>query len=163
MSALSEFVRGFCIIAVSGGLVMLMAPNGNLKKYVKFVISLCMVCALLSAFFTFSENAEGLISKIETATGEEAYKTKEELYRQIVKETKKNMESEICSLLAAHTGVAREDIYTVAKLDAGDYSSVEITEIYVFLADMSAADAARAYLEEMFMGSVTINIRQKGE
>ena len=60
MSGFSELVRGFCIIAVSGGLLLIMSPEGNLKKYVKFVLSLCMVCALLSVFFTFSENAEGV-------------------------------------------------------------------------------------------------------
>ena len=58
MSEFSELVRGFCTVAVSGGLMLIMAPDGNLKKYVKFVLSLCMVCALLSAFFTFSEKAE---------------------------------------------------------------------------------------------------------
>ena len=162
MEAFSEFVRGFCIIAVSGGLIMLMAPNGNLKKYVKFIISLCMVCALLSAFFTFSENAEGFFDEIETETENEAGKTKEELYASVAGNAKSNLEAELCKLISAHISVPREDVYVVVRLDTSDFSAVEISEINVFLADISSSDAARVYLSEMFMGAVQINIRQKG-
>lgn len=162
MEAFFDFVRGFCLIAVSGGVIMLMAPNGNMKKYVKFIISLCMVCALLSAFFTFSENAEGFLKEIEIETENAAGKTQEELYASVTKSAKSNMEAELCALLAEHLGFSRKDVYVVAQLDTSDYSAVRITEINVFLADVSAEASARAYLREMFMGAVQINIMQKG-
>ena len=38
-----------------------------------------------------------------------------------------------------------------------------MTKIYVFLADMSYAESAQEYLEDMFMKTVEIIIRQKGE
>ena len=102
MSGFSELVRGFCVIAVSGGLLLIMSPEGNLKKYVKFVLSLCMVCALLSAFFTFAENSEEFFSEIEMEAQDTAAKTEGELRLNIVKQAKKNMEAELTSLLSSH-------------------------------------------------------------
>ena len=163
MGAFFEFVRGFCLIAVAGGLALLVSPEGNLKKYVKFTISLCMVSALLSAFFTFSENAENIFSEIEFKTESETGKTEEELRFAVVKEAKRNMENEMRTLLSAHLGVAEEDVYIVLRIDAEDLSAVEISEINIFLSDISLADKARAYISEMFMGAVDINILQKGE
>ena len=95
MSEFSELVRGFCTVAVSGGLMLIMAPDGNLKKYVKFVLSLCMVCALLSAFFTFSEKAEWLFSEMETEAEDSAAKTESELRIGVVNQAKKTMEAEL--------------------------------------------------------------------
>ena len=50
----------------------------------------------------------------------------------------------------------------MAEVDGSDKSAVEIRAINVFLADMGKQEAARAYLADMFMGSVKINIMQKG-
>ena len=163
MENFAEFVRGFCVIAVSGGLVMLVSPGGKLQKHVKFIISLCMVCALLSAFLSFSENAEKIFAEIESEASEGAGEAEEELCREVAKRAKKNMEEELCALLSAHLGLEREGIYVVAALDTGNLSAVEITEINVFLCDVSRAEEARAYLSEMFMGAVKINVMKKGE
>ena len=163
MSGFSELVRGFCIIAVSGGLLLTMSPEGNLKKYVRFVLSLCMVCALISVFFTFAEDAKGLFSEIEIESQEVAVKTENELRRGVVKQAKKNMEAELNVLLSAHLNVPQSDIHVVAEVNDDDLSSVKITKISVFLADISCGAAARAYLEETFMNAVPIDIMKKGE
>ena len=163
MSGFSELVRGFCIIAVSGGLMLIISPDGKLKKYVKFVLSLCMVCALLSAFFTFSEKAGNIFSEIELEVQDTAAKTQEEIYAEVVNRSKKNMEAEVRSLLAAHLGVGQEDIYVVVQIDTAEPSAVEITKITVFLADTAHSDVAREYLADMFIGAVPIDIMKKGE
>ena len=163
MSEFSELVRGFCVIAVSGGLLLIMSPEGNLKKYVKFVLSLCMVCALLSAFFTFAEKAEGIVSEIEVEAQDSAVKTEGALRLGIVKQAKKNMEKELEALLSTHLDVPSDDIYVIAELDTTDLSAVEITKISVFLADISHGSAAREYLGKTFMNAVAIDIMKKGE
>lgn len=163
MSGFSELVRGFCVIAVSGGLLLIMSPEGNLKKYVKFVLSLCMVCALLSAFFTFAENSEEFFSEIEMEAQDAAAKTEGELRLNIVKQAKKNMEAELTSLLSSHLGVPKSDIYVVAEVDTADLSAVEITKISVFLTDISHSAATEDYLRQTFMNAVPIDIMKKGE
>lgn len=163
MGDFAGFVRGFCVVAVSGGLVLTVSPGGNLSKYVKLVISLCMVCALLSAFLTFSENAESFLGKIEAEAGIAAGEAEEEARRRVTAQAKRNMEAELCALIAAHTGAGEEEVYVVAALDTTDFSAVEITEINVFLSDTSKAESVRAFLAEMFAGAVTVNVMHKGE
>ena len=163
MSGFSELVRGFCVIAVSGGLLLIMSPEGNLKKYVKFVLSLCMVCALLSAFFTFSESTKAFFDEIEMEAQDAAEKTESELRFNIAKQAKKNMEEELALLLSSQLDVPKSDIYVVAEVDMTDLSAVEITKISVFLADVSHGEKARNYLLQTFMNAVPIDIMKKGE
>jgi hypothetical protein len=162
MSEFLELVRGFCIIAVSGGLVIIMAPDGNLKKYVKFIVSLCMVCALFSAFLSFSASAKGILSGIVPKVQDTAVRTEEELYLGVAKQAKKNLEAELRALLGAHLGISEGDIYVVAEIDTADLSAVEITKITVFLHDTEHGERARAYLDDCLMGSVQIDIKKKG-
>ena len=162
MEAFAEFIRSFCIVAVSGGIVLLISPDGSTKKYVKFIISLCMVSALLSAFLAFSESAESVFAKIEIQTESAADGTASDVQSAVVREAKRNIEAELCRLLGAHIGADKDELYIVAEVDGSDKSAVEIRTINVFLADMGKQEAARAYLADMFMGAVKINIMQKG-
>jgi hypothetical protein len=163
MTEFAEFVRGFCLIAVAGGLMLIAAPDGKLKKHVKFVLSICMVCALLSAFLSFSENASELFGKIGEAAESNAQKNQAEIYLDVAKTAKKNMEAELRSLLCTRLEEKESGIYVVVQIDTEDLSAVEITGISVFLDDMEKAEEAQSYLDEMFMGSVKINIMKKGE
>jgi hypothetical protein len=163
METFSEFIRNFCIVAVAGGMALLISPEGSTKKYVKFIISLCMVGALLSAFFTFAEGAEQMLSEMEIQTESDAEKTAADIQSAVVREARRNLETELCSLLCSYMDVNKNDIYIVVKVDCGEASAVEITEINVFLADMGKSETAKAYLTETFHGAVRINVMQKGE
>ena len=162
MGSFAEFIRSFCIVAVSGGIVLLLSPDGSTKKYVKFIISLCMVSALLSAFLAFSESAESVFAEIEIQTESGADVAENDVQAAVVREAKRNMEAEICRLLSANLGTGEEELYIVVEVDGSDKSAVDICAINVFLADMGEQEEARAYLEKMFMGAVKINIMQKG-
>jgi hypothetical protein len=122
-----------------------------------------MVCALLSAFFTFAENSEEFFFEIEMEAQDTAAKTEGELRLNIVKQAKKNMEAELTSLLSSHLGVPKSDIYVVAEVDTADLSAVEITKISVFLTDISHSAATEDYLRQTFMNAVPIDIMKKGE
>ena len=163
MSDFTEFVRGFCVIAVAGGLVLSASSDGNLKKHVKFVISLCMVCALLSAVFTFAEKTENFFENIQIDVEDESEKTQTSIKSSVITEAKKNIEKELCALLSERLGVSENDIYVVAEIDTEDFAAVKITKINVFLKDMTHESAAREYVSEIFLGSVKIDILQKGE
>jgi hypothetical protein len=60
-------------------------------------------------------------------------------------------------------GICENDIYVVAEIDTEDFAAVKITKINVFLKDMTHESAAREYVSEIFLGSVKIDILQKGE
>ena len=100
---------------------------------------------------------------MEIETQNAAEKAESDISLAITKQAKKNMESELCSLLSSHMGVSESEIYVVAEINTDDFSAVEITKITVFLADTSRGEAARKYLSDIFAGAVPIDIMKKGE
>ena len=42
-----EYLSALIAVALLGGLVRMLAPEGNLQKYLRLTISLCLVCALV--------------------------------------------------------------------------------------------------------------------
>lgn len=72
MSAFAEFIKGACVVAISGGLAMLISPEGKIKRYVKLIISLCMVSALLAPLMSLSSELEGYIDNIKLESTDKA-------------------------------------------------------------------------------------------
>ena len=76
---------------------------------------------------------------------------------------KENIESEINALLCAQFGFEKGDIYTVVGIDSEDISAVKITDISVFISDISKKEKIYDYVSELFLGSANIYIMKKGE
>ncbi len=162
MEKFFDFVKNFCVIAVAGGLVMLAAPNGRLQPHVKLIISLCMVCALLSALVSAPAEIEKYLSQIEIEVEESASLGGEDARLAVAKTAKSNMEEELCRLLCSRYDLAARDVYVVVTLDTRDLSAVEIIGVTAFIAGADACEGAREYLSELFMGGTEIIIMEKG-
>lgn len=163
MSGFAEFIKSFCVVAVSGGLAMLISPEGNVKKYVKFIISLCVVCALLSPILSFSGKLPQYLENIEFEVQKEAEDVSVEVYSDVALVAKENIEAEVENLLASNFDYEKEDIYVVATLDCTNLSAIKITDITVFLADIGKKDDVSDYLSELFLQTANIHIMKKGE
>lgn len=163
MADFFAFIKDFCLIAVAGGLVMLICPNGNLEKHVKFLISLCMVCALLSAVISVSGKAEELMQSLEGAINEDVYQSEYDARLAVAKQAKSNMEGEVERLLMGKFGIDEDDVRAVITIDTEDLSAVEITGITLFLGNMDIKDRACGYVAELFAGEVAVSALQKGE
>ncbi len=162
MEGFFEFIKNFCIIAVSGGLIMLVSPNGKMHGHIKFVISLCMVCALLSALVSAPAEIEKYLSEIEIESQESAAQGGEDARLAVAKTAKSNMEAEVLRLLCSRFGLAESDVYVVVTLDTSDLSAVDISAVTAFISNASAYEGAREYLAELFMGETEIYIMEKG-
>lgn len=162
MTDFFAFIKDFCLIAVAGGLVMLMSPNGNLSKHVKFLISLCMVCALLSAVISVSGKADEFIQSLDSAIKEDAYQNEYDSRIAVAKQAKSNMEDEVERLLTSKFGIDQSDVRAVITLDTKDLSAVEITGITLFLGNMDINERACGYIAELFGEEVTVIALQKG-
>ncbi len=157
-----DFVKNFCVVAVAGGLVMLAAPNGRLQRHVKFIISLCMVCALLSALVSAPAEIEKYLSEIEIEVEESVSAGGEDARLAVAKTAKSNMEAELCRLLCSRYGLAARDVYVVVTLDTRDLSAVEISGVTAFIAGADKCEGAKEYLAELFMSGTEIIIMEKG-
>ena len=162
MESFFGFVKSFCAVAVAGGLVMLVSPNGKTHGHIKFIISLCMISALLSAFISAPAEIEKYLSDIELRAEESVSQSEQDARLTVVKTAKKNMESEISRLLCARYGFSESDVYVVVTLDTGNLSAVEISAVTVFIDGADAYNGVCEYLSELFMGCAEIIIMEKG-
>ena len=162
MSELAEFIKDFCVIAVTGGLVTLVSPNGKLKKHVKFIISLCMVCALASTLISVSEGMEGYLESLGGAIESEKREHVSDTAIAIAAEAKKNIEEETAKMLRARFGFGEDGVYVIAEINAEDTEAVEIVRVNVFITDTEKAEAVRAYVSELFGGAVEVSVMKKG-
>ncbi len=163
MSSFSEFVKSFCVVAISGGLAMLISPEGQVKKYVKYIISLCMVCALLSPILSFAQKVPEYIEKMDFEAEKKVGAVSASISSEVALTAKGNIETEVENLLAAQFGYAAEEIYVVATIDYMDVSAVKITDIAVYLSNIEEQEEINTYLSELFLQTANIHIMKKGE
>ena len=51
-----EYLTSLLSVSLLGGLLTMLSPEGDLKKYVRLLCSLCLLCAMVSPLFsTFAE------------------------------------------------------------------------------------------------------------
>ena len=163
MVAFYDFIKSFCLITISGGLVMASSPEGDLKKYIKYIISLCVVCSMLSAFFSFAESIPENLDEFDIKIKEVSAEAENNAALGVALAAKENIESEISALLCAQFSFEEGDIYTVVGIDSEDISAVKITDISVFVSDISEKEKIYDYVSELFLGSANIYIMKKGE
>ena len=156
------FVKDFCVIAVAGGLVMLICPNGRLQTHVKFIISLCMICALLSSFLSVSGDLENFFNGIEISVENEMVQSGEDVRILVAKEAKKNMEQEILRLISSRFGFDGNEVLVIAEIDMSNMEAVDIISVTVFLSDIQKADAVKSYVSELFSNSIDVKVNLKG-
>jgi hypothetical protein len=162
MSDFAEFIKDFCVIAVTGGLVTLVSPNGKLRKHVKFIISLCMVCALASTLISVSDGMEGYLESFAGAIESEKHEQVSDTALAIAAEAKKNIEAETAKMLCARFGFSEDGVYVIAEINAEDTEAVEIVRVNVFIADTQEAQAVRSYVSELFGGAAEVSVMRKG-
>lgn len=142
---------------------MASSPEGELKKYIKYIISLCVVCSMLSAFFSFAEKLPENLDEFDIKIKEVSAEMENNAALDVALAAKENIESEINALLCAQFGFKKGDIYTVVRIDSEDISAVKITDISIFISDISKKEKIYDYVSELFLGSANIYIMKKGE
>lgn len=149
-------------MAISGGLAMLLSPEGKTKRYVKFIISLCMVSALLAPIMSLSSELEQYIDNIEIQVQDGAKSDFAKAEAMVAAEAKENIEAEVERLICSKFGLNDDETYIVVAIDSEDISAVKITDINVFLDDIDKSGEIKEYLSELFLRTANINIIKKG-
>lgn len=163
MNAFIEFLKSFCIVAIVSGMVLVILPSERFKKHIKLIISLCVVSSLISPVISFAKEVPKNIGNISFGDGDVKDAIYSEIYSDITSNTRDNLESEIEKLLCSRFGFEDKEVFIIVTLDTKNISAVNITDINVFLSDISKKDEIKSYLSELFLYSVNINIMKKGE
>lgn len=163
MNAFIEFLKSFCIVAIVSGMVLVILPSERFKKHIKLIISLCVVSSLISPVISFAKEVPKNIGNISFGAGDVKDAIYSEIYSDITSNTRDNLENEIEKLLCSRFGFEDKEVFVIVTLDTKNISAVNITDINVFLSDISEKDEIKSYLSELFLYSVNINIMKKGE
>lgn len=74
MSEISSVILGICVTAATGGLINLLAPNGNMSKNVKTAVTLFMIVSICTSFKTAWKNSDVAVFSESQMVYEEAGK-----------------------------------------------------------------------------------------
>ena len=163
MNAFTEFLKSFCIVSIVSGMVLVILPSERFKKHIKLIISLCVVSSLISPVISFAKEVPKNIGNISFGDGDIKDTIYSEIYSDITSNTRDNLENEIEKLICSRFGFEDKEVFAVVALDTKNISAVNITDINIFLSDISKKDEIKSYLSELFLYSVNINIMKKGE
>ena len=141
---------------------MLIAPCKAMKKQVKFIISVCTVCAMLSAMISVSADVKKYVQDISEQVETEVSGVAEDARRSLAEQAKRNMEREASELICAKYNICADGVYVVAEIDTSDMTAIEVVKINVFLSDTSYSDSVKAYIEGVFGNEVEVLVLQKG-
>ena len=153
------------LITAVSGLLYTMAPEGNLKKHLHFVISLCILTSLavpmFSAVMELPEIFEKSFEEAETGTAQK----NEALTESLLSVSKQKIEKAIVFYIAEKYGAEQADISVETVLDAEDPESVEILEIRIVFKEKPAVslEKIREDIHEMFLGKSRVTVSVQSE
>lgn len=157
MEELKSYISTLIIVSVAAGAINVMAPDGNIKKYIKYLISLSVVIILLLPFKNLIYTLPKILESYEIKFAEEemsVLKSAEELIiDQSVYEIKKNINAVILNRFMIKIEVGDITI----DYNADDYENVELNKITVYsdCNDLIARDIER-YLTNMMYCEVEV-------
>ena len=154
MDGVKTFAEGVILVCVSAGVAMRLSPDGKLKKYLGYIISLCVLCAILAPlgkaiggfewdFITTEEASDG--------TGAE---------RLVIDAEKAEIERSISSLISTKWDVG--DVSVSLTLDESNVSAIEIRAIDIYISGQ-VPDGIEEYISDMFYGTAKVRVHGEGD
>lgn len=146
------------LITAVSGLLYTIAPEGNLKKHLQFVISLCIVVSLAVPMFSTVMNLPELFENGFHAAENGGVEMDEEWKNSLIAESKKGVEKGIVSYIAEKYAIEDDDISVETILNTENPESILIQEIQIIIKEEYpiSLEKIRTDLYEMFLGKSKI-------
>ena len=147
------------LITAVSGLLSHIVPEGNMKKHLQFVISLCVLVALAVPMFSMvMEFPEIFEQSFEEVRLEENISS-EQLTESLISVSKKEIETAIVSYISEFYGISPADISVETVLNSENPEAIEISRILVVLRDEGAdVGAIRRTLDDLFLGKSEVSV-----
>ncbi len=147
------------LITAVSGLFYHVAPEGNMKKHLQFVISLCVLVALAVPMFSMVTELPGIFEQSFEEVKREEDVTNDQLTESLISVSKREIEAAIVSYISDVYGISPADISVRTVLDAENPEAIEIREIHVTLRGAKTnTETIRRALDEMFLGKSEITV-----
>lgn len=154
MDGVKTFAEGVILVCVSAGVAMRLSPDGKLKKYLGYIISLCVLCAILAPLGKAIGGFEwDLITTEEASDGTDAE-------RLVIDAEKAEIERSISSLISTKWDVG--DVSVSLTLDESNVSAIEIRAIDIYISGQ-VPDGIEEYISDMFYGTAKVRVHGEGD
>ncbi len=130
---MKEYLVALIATTLLGGIVRMLAPEGNLQKYLRLTVSLCLVAALLGPLFAaLSEKRELSLQEL-LAEGENPQVNYDEIYYHSLESASKSQAEKIIQAKIYQKFSLSEETAKITASFVTENDKVEISEIYVSL------------------------------
>ena len=160
MSEILSYFGEIIIITAISGILFTVAPEGNIKKYINFIISVCVLAAIVAPMFSVVSKLPEKIRLEEWKYEEAGAEESEKIENAVINASKKEIESAICSLLSSKFDLDAKEIACEIELDAKDPSNIEITEIRIVIPAGKSKEKIRNYIDDMFLGKSVVVVSE---
>ena len=125
MEAIKSYISMLITVSISAGIINIIAPDGNIKKYVKYVISLSVVIILLLPFkdLIYTLPKSYVIHSEEIAV----MKSTEEI---IIERSIDKIKTDIADIISKRFMITVDNIEIIYNAD--DYENVTIEKIIIY-------------------------------
>jgi|GEM_PF-4342852 len=140
---MKEYLVALIATTLLGGIVRMLAPEGNLQKYLRLTVSLCLVAALLGPLFAaLSEERE--LSLQELLSEEEKQEVNyDEIYDRSLKNASKGQAEEIIRQKICQKFSLSEETAKITANFVTENDKIKLSEIYVSLRGVGSLQEPR--------------------
>ncbi len=143
------------VLAVTSSALLLITPDGELKRYVKYIISLVFAVALLTPLASLLMRLPDYVTGIEFDPPQSSTDILPDANALVVSYTASKLSAEIESALHRELGVECD---VMVEFNASDLENVTVESVNVLLLDATAGDTVARYVRSMLGGFVDVQI-----
>lgn len=138
-------------VSVIYGAASLLLHADGMKKYLRYILSLCIISSFIVPVFMLTLSVPEKISDYSDKLTEysEEYDT-ELLLRQQALMAKENMENELKRLIISKFGQDVKDIYVKVYLDTSDFGNIKIIKAELYLKEKSYNERVKSFAQKEF-------------
>lgn len=146
-------------VSVSAAVVTLISPDGEMKKYIRFISALVVLAAIAVPVTSTLADLPQMIESIE----EMDFGGNVDAQFDAVALSRAQIEKSVAEQVAAHLGLDTAEIEISAELDASDTSAIVITKVSVGVPRGTDVEKVRSFVGELFKNTTDVEVYGVGD
>lgn len=159
MEKLSGFVLSVLTVCVISGIVIGVSPEGAMKKYINYIISLCVLAAIITPIISIFSSVPQYSEDIERIF-EEHKETDTDAEAKLIEAQKAAVETAIRDTIVKKFDIGEDRIYVEITIDSTNKSAIEIRYIDISVKGKCPSGEITKYIEEMFYGTAKVTVSE---
>mgnify|MGYP002580651948 FL=1 len=159
MEKLSGFVLSVLTVCVISGIVIGVSPEGAMKKYINYIISLCVLAAIITPIISIFSSVPQYSEDIERIF-EEHKETDTDAEAKLIEAQKAAVETAIRDTIVKKFDIGEDRIFVEIAIDSTNKSAIEIRYIDISVKGKCHSGEIKKYIEEMFYGTAKVTVSE---